>query len=166
MTYDEHEAWLQAQKDYEKELLKVYQKNKDLAVMAKEAVDAANMENGDLCVVQFDNVCVGKELDTSRYAYMERGRDRYKNIWVSFPRLLSKDEVAGLLDKGFKDLADATDRLYKEKEDIQAARKKELDDWKSMNKTIPINVWNALSDKQRKRIRRILRRTEIKLQKK
>jgi len=156
MTYQEHMQWLQDRKKHEEELKKFG----DLLAEQGKIMDELIRERDDIVVIEERRVMIQKNWKirgaTSMYPTYE---DRY----AYFPRFLSGDDLAKALDDGYMEMFHAIKDLQAKFNDEEAGRKRDKRDFFKMNKTIPINVWNAVSDRGKNRIQRLLRSAEVKV---
>ena len=120
-------------------------------------------ERDDIVVIERHKMMVQK--DWRPIGGYGVGYTSYEDRYVNFPRFLSSNELANELDNGFMEMRGEIRDLQGKLNDERAGRRKDLDDWKKMNLPIPINIWNALSDRLQQRIRKQLLRAEKKLRK-
>jgi len=159
MTYEEHEGWLHKQKEHKKEI-------KEMAeLMAEQEIIMEKLiaDRDDIVVIEKARMMVEKDWKIRPSSSIEY--TSYVSRYVNFPRFIGGDELAKELDQGFVEMHGEIRKLQKELNVMAAGREKDKRDFMTLNKAIPINVWDALSDRQRERIRKLLHKTLKKLAK-
>ena len=159
MTYDEHQQWITDRALYQQDLAKFG----DLLAEQEENMKKLIKERDDIVVIEMKRVMIQKDWKWKGNAFSNYRS--YEDRYAYFPRFYGEDEVAKSLDAGHMEMFYAIKDLQADLEREKACRKHDRDGFEKMNKTIPINVWNALSDRWRERIRKVLHKTLKKLAK-
>jgi len=159
MAYQEHIELLEDRKKHKEELKKFG----DLLAEQEKLYTELVKERDDIVVIEEKRVMIQKDWKLIGNAISNY--QSYEDRYAYFPRFISGDDLAKALDDGYMEMFNAIKDLQAKFNDEESGRKRDKLDFFKMNKTIPINVWGALSERQRERIRKTLHRAELKLRK-
>ena len=162
MTYTEHEQLLYEQRQHKKEINEAM----DYLMQMEEIMEKLIKERDDIVVIERHQMMVEKNWKLRHSNLHGVYAHSYEDRYVNFPRFLTGDELAKSLDEGFMEMHGEIRKLQEERNLMEAGRKKDKDDFNKLNKAIPINVWNVLSDRQRERVRKMCHKAHQKLAKK
>lgn len=158
MSYAEHQDMLQDKIKHKEELKKF---GDLLAEQERMYIELAK-ERDDIVIIEEKRVMIERDYKVRSSVY---GSMSYEDRYAYFPRLISGDELAKSLDRGFMEMHTAIRDLQEKLNNERDGREKDKRDFFKMNKTIPVNVWGALSERQKRIINRMLVNAEVKLRK-
>jgi len=165
MPLSEYRGWEFSKAEYEKEIEKLSLHNQELAKTAKDTIETAVCENGDLIVIEFDTVYVGKVKDSDPYWSLHGRGPYFKSLYERVPRFIGKDELAGQMDKHYKILSDKLEEKSKECDNLRDNFGKDLKEFKAAHRAIDNRIWDELTPRQKQRIQGILHKGEKKFRK-